>query len=218
MPVTFKFEQKALFFEVIMRNKTIIKNEIENLKVQIRRQEKKSKEKINIKWVFKIVAVAFLISFLFSFISELTLPNVDVFLGIVIIILFVFLGIIFDIIGVAVTSASEQPFHSMNSRKVKGADVAVLFKKNADRVASFCNDVIGDICGIISGGACATVSIKVASSFNCDAIITSLILTSLVAALTIGGKAIGKSYAMNKSTLILYKFAKFVSNFYKVKK
>ena len=201
-----------------MRNKTIIKNEIENLKVQIRRQEKKSKEKINIKWVFKIVAVAFLISFLFSFISELTLPNVDVFLGIVIIILFVFLGIIFDIIGVAVTSASEQPFHSMNSRKVKGADVAVLFKKNADRVASFCNDVIGDICGIISGGACATVSIKVASSFNCDAIITSLILTSLVAALTIGGKAIGKSYAMNKSTLILYKFAKFVSNFYKVKK
>ena len=34
--------------------------------------------------------------------------------------LFIILGIIFDIIGVAVTSGDEVAFHSMSARKVKG--------------------------------------------------------------------------------------------------
>ena len=38
-----------------------------------------------------------------------------------------------------------------------------------------------------------------------------------VAALTIGGKALGKGFAINKSDIILYQFAKTVSHFYKGK-
>ena len=41
--------------------------------------------------------------------------------------------------------------------------------------------------------------------------IISLVVTATVASLTISGKAIGKSYAINKSNLILYKFSKSVS-------
>lgn len=201
-----------------MKEKDIIKNEIKNLKVQERRKEKRNKSKINWKWVFTITSLAFVISFLFSFASETTIPNVPVGFGVVLVILFIFIGVLFDMIGVAVTSADEKPFHSMNSRKVKGADIAVLFKKNADKVASFCNDVIGDICGVISGSAGAIIALSLSEVIALDKFIITLIVTSIIAALTIGGKALGKSFAMNKSNLILYRFAKFIAIFYKRKK
>lgn len=201
-----------------MEDKKQVKNEIENLKVQIRRKEKKSKERPDFKWIFKIMALAFVISITFSFISETILPNVNVVIGILLVIIFILLGVIFDMIGVSVTSADEKPFHSMNSRKVKGAGVAVKFKKSADKVSSFCNDVIGDICGIVSGSAGAIIAIALANSLHVDKFVITLVVTALIASLTIGGKALGKSYAINKSNLILYKFAKFISNFYKVKK
>ena len=201
-----------------MEDKEQVQNEIENLKVQIRRKEKKSKERPDFKWIFKIMALAFVISITFSFISETILPNVNVVIGILLVIIFILLGVIFDMIGVSVTSADEKPFHSMNSRKVKGAGVAVKFKKSADKVSSFCNDVIGDICGIVSGSAGAIIAIALANSLHVDKFGITLVVTALIASLTIGGKALGKSYAINKSNLILYKFAKFISNFYKVKK
>ena len=201
-----------------MEDKKQVKNEIENLKVQIRRKEKKSKERPDFKWIFKIMALAFVISITFSFISETVLPNVNVIIGILLVIIFILLGVIFDMLGVSVTSADEKPFHSMNSRKVKGAGVAVKFKKSADKVSSFCNDVIGDICGIVSGSAGTIIAIALANSLHVDKFVITLVVTALIASLTIGGKSLGKSYAINKSNLILYKFAKFISNFYKVKK
>lgn len=201
-----------------MDKKTSIKAEIENLKTQIRRKEKKSKEHTDFKWIFTIMIVSFIISLAFSFVSEVTLPNVNVVIGVLLVITFILIGVMFDMVGVAVTSADEKPFHSMNARKVKGADVAVKFKKNADKVSSFCNDVIGDICGIISGSAGVIIAISISSTLKIDQFIVSLFITAFIASLTISGKALGKSYAINKSNLILYKFAKFVSNFYKIKK
>ena len=121
----------------------------------------------------------------------------------------------FDIVGVAVTSADEAVFHSMNSRKVKGANIAVKFKKNADKVSSFCCDVIGDVCGVISGTAAAAITVLLVSKFHLNYLLVGLIVTAIVSSLTIGGKAIGKSFAINKSEIILYTFAKFVNNFYK---
>lgn len=195
-----------------------IRDEVENLKVQIRRKEKRDKARPDVKWIVEIMIISFVISLIFSFASELVLPNVHVILGIIIVILFIIAGLIFDMVGVAVTSADEKPFHSMNSRKVRGADIAVLFKKNANKVASFCNDVIGDICGIVSGSAGAMIAVSLADTLNIDKFIISLLVTAVIAALTIGGKAIGKSYAINKSNLILYEFAKLISYFYKIKR
>ena len=108
------------------------------------------------------------------------------------------------------TGADEKVFHSMNSRQVKGSKVAVLFKKNAEKVSSFCCDVIGDICGIISGASASAVSISLATSFGWNLLVVSLTVAAIVASLTIG-----KSVAINKSDVILYEFAKFISFFYK---
>lgn len=195
--------------------KSTEKEEFENLLVQNRRKEKIKKEYVDVKWIIKIVVIAFVISFLLSFVSQMTIPNLNVFFGILVTLIFIFIGILFDIVGVAVNSADEKVFHSMNSRQVKGSKVAVKFKKNADKVSSFCNDVIGDICGIISGAAATTIALGIADAMNADVFFVSLTVSAIVAALTIGGKAVGKSFAMNKSDIILYQFAKVVSIFYK---
>ena len=92
--------------------------------------------------------------------------------------------------------------------------LAVNFKKNASKVSTFCNDVIGDVSGIVSGSVGVIISSSIANKFNFSLIVTTLVVTGIISAITIGGKAIFKSYAINKSDLILYEFSKFVSNFY----
>ena len=155
------------------------------------------KKKKRNNWPLIVTILAFTISLLFSFMSESVMPKVGIIVGIMILILFIFIGIIFDMIGVAVTSSNEEPLHAMSSKKIKGAKKAVSFKKNADKVSSFCNDVIGDICGIISGSAGVSVAKGLASTFNLNIFYTGLIVTALIAALTIGGKAFCKRIAID---------------------
>ena len=190
-------------------------NEFKSLVEETKKKEKIKKEKVNVKWIITIIVVSFIISFCLSFIANSTIPNLSLLLGIIITLVFIMIGILFDIIGVAVTSAEEAVFHSMNSRKVKGANVAVKFKKNADKVSSFCCDVIGDICGVISGAAGTTIAAILITKYNFNILLVGLLITAIISSLTIGGKAIGKSFAINKSDIILYEFAKFISNFYK---
>lgn len=185
-------------------------------KKSIKKELKKTKlKKANYIWVIKITLIAFALSIVFSIISQSMIPKVNIVIGILVLIIFILIGIIFDMIGVAVQSSDEAPFHSMNSRKVEGSKTAVKFKKNADKVSSFCNDVIGDICGIISGTVGSVIAISIAQKYNLDVIITTLLITGLISALTIGGKALGKSIAINRSNYILYDFSKLVSKFYK---
>ena len=129
--------------------------------------------------------------------------------------IFVFIGILFDIIGVSVTSADPKVFHSMSSRKVRGASIASKFIKNSEKVSSFCCDVIGDICGVISGSASVTIALLISNSLNINLLITTLVTTGIVSSITIGGKAIGKGFAINKSNIILYECAKILAIFYK---
>lgn len=169
-------------------------------------------------WPIIVTILAFFISLLFSFISESIMPSVPILIGIIILITFILIGIIFDMIGVAVTSSNEEPLHAMSSKKIKGAKKAVSFKKNADKVSSFCNDVIGDICGIVSGSAGVSVAASLANTYNLNIFYTTLIVTAIIAALTIGGKAFCKKIAINNNHKIVYLTAKVLSTFEKKKK
>lgn len=172
---------------------------------------KKNKKKNN--WVIIVTILAFFISLFFSFISQVLMPKVNIIIGIIILLFFISLGIIFDMIGVAVTASDEEPLHSMNSKKIKGAKKAVNFKKNADKVSSFCNDVIGDICGIISGSAGVVITTNLSNILNINIFYTGLLVTAIIASLTIGGKAYFKKIAINNSYIIVYKAAKVISFF-----
>lgn len=191
------------------------KDEIKSLIKQSKQKEKSKKEMFDIKWVLFIVGISFTLSIIMSLISQAIIPHLNILLGILVTLIFVFVGILFDIIGVSVTSADENVFHSMSSRKVFGASKAVSFKKNSEKVSSFCCDVVGDICGIISGACGGTIALLISNSFDYSLIVVGLLVTATIASLTIGGKAIGKSIAINNSNVILFRFAEFISYFHK---
>lgn len=161
------------------------------------------------KWIILIFALTMVISGTMSFISSELLGRANLAVSFLILISIVLIGIIFDVIGVAVTSAEEKPFHSMASRKVPEAAEALRLIRNANRVSSFCNDVIGDICGVISGSAAAVIAARaVLGMESTKATIVTLGMSALVAAVTVGGKAVGKTFAMGGSVQVVRSTAK----------
>ena len=102
----------------------------------------------------------------------------------------------------------------MASRKVKGATQAVKLVNNAEKVSNICADVIGDICGIISGSCSATIVIMFASN-NPNEYIFNILMSSVVAAITVGGKAFFKKIAIKKSKDIMLLAGKIISIFSK---
>jgi CBS domain containing-hemolysin-like protein len=175
----------------------------------------KDKKLVDTKWIAIISTVTFIITLIFSFIGETIIPNAYIVISFFLLIFFIFLGIIFDIIGVSITVADIKTFNSMASKKVKGASLAVKFIRNANKASSFFNDVIGDICGIVSGSTGITIAIIISERLGINLLIITLLMTSIISTITIGGKAIGKTIAINKSDKILYSFVKILSIFYK---
>ena len=164
-----------------------------------------------IRWVVTIFIITIFVSGTISFASDLIMANSSMLVAFIILLSIVFIGIIFDVIGVAVTSADERPFHSMASRKVAGAQESIRLLRNAERVSSICNDVVGDICGVVSGSASATIAAQVLQNFEWSyESLIPLVMSALVAGLTVGGKAVGKTFAMNSCTKIVHGVGKVV--------
>ena len=158
-----------------------------------------------IRWVVTIFFATILISGIISLVSDEVMANSSVAVAFVILLAIIFLGIVFDIVGMAVATADEKPFHSMASRKVPGAHEAIKLLRNAERVSSICNDVVGDICGVVSGSASATIAALILSNVDVGwPRGISLLMSALVAGLTVGGKAIGKTVAVNSCTKIVH--------------
>ena len=171
---------------------------------------KKERNK-TIRWVVTIFFTTILISGTISFLSDELMSRSGMVVAFLILLFIVLIGILFDIIGVAVTSADEKPFHSMAARKVPGAQEAIRLLRNAERVSSICNDVIGDICGVVSGSASATISAQILAKFEFSwPMVVSLVMSALVAGLTVGGKAVGKTFAMNSCTTIVHTAGKLI--------
>ena len=159
----------------------------------------------NISWFIIVFLVTIVVSAIISLGSEELMAASSMGVAFVILLAIVMLGIVFDIIGVAVTSADEKPFHSMAARKVPGALEAIRLLRNAEKVGSICNDVVGDICGVISGSASATIAAQVLQNFEFTwPRLASLMMSALVAGLTVGGKAIGKGLAIQSCTTIVH--------------
>lgn len=164
---------------------------------------KKERNK-TIRWVVTIFFVTIVVSGAISLLSDYIMGVSGMIVAFLILLAIILVGIIFDIVGVAVASADEKPFHSMAARKVVGAQDAIKLLRNAERVSSICNDVVGDICGVISGSASATIAAQVLQHMDFGwPQVVGLVMSSLVAGLTVGGKALGKTFAMSSCTEII---------------
>ena len=166
--------------------------------------QKRERQK-TIRWVVTIFLVTIVVSGAISLLSDLIMSGSSMPVAFLILLIIIFIGIVFDVIGMAVASADEKPFHSMAARKVPGAQEAIRLLRNAERVSSICNDVVGDICGVVSGAASATIAAQILSKFEFTwPQIVSLLMSALAAGLTVGGKAVGKGFAVSSCTQIVH--------------
>ena len=157
------------------------------------------------RWVVTIFITTIFVSGAISLLSDAVMENSSIAVAFLILLAIVLVGIVFDVIGVAVTSAHEKPFHSMAARKVPGAREAISLLRSAERVSSICNDVVGDICGVVSGSASATIAAQVLARIECGwPQAVTLLMSAMVAGLTVGGKAVGKTIAMASATSIVH--------------
>ena len=172
---------------------------------------RKQERRKTIRWVITIFLVTIVVSGTITLLSDLLMESSTTIGAFLILLAIIFVGIVFDIIGMAVASADEKPFHSMAARKVPGAQEAIQLLRNAERVSSICNDVVGDICGVVSGSASATIAVQILNNFEFSwPQIVSLAMSALAAGLTVGGKALGKGFAVNSSTVIVHTVGKLI--------
>ena len=161
----------------------------------------KEKEHSKIKWFIEVFIITFVLSICFSYISTYGVSNLNLVSSIIILIAVIAVGIIFDIIGVAVTVAKEHEFHAKATKKVDGAKASIKLIKNSTRVANICADVIGDVCGVLSGAISAMISAKITEKTGAN---LQFVISAIVASLTVGGKALGKELANKESTQIVH--------------
>ena len=149
-------------------------------------------------WIMIVFVLTFILSFLFSTISNL-FGNINIVLMIIILMVVMLVGILFDMVGVAVLSCKEANFHAKASNKIDGAKECIVLIKNANKTSSVCCDVIGDICGIISGTLAAGIVLLLKENILLD-----IFITAFISSLTVGFKAIGKKIAIKNSDSIVF--------------
>ena len=178
-------------------------------------EKKKGEESSQYRWAVTVFLLAVALSAALSLASESMLSGAGMAVALLILGLFIALGIVFDILGVAVTAADPRPFHSMASHKEPGAKEALNLLRNASHVSSVCNDVVGDICGIVSGTTGAIIVVRLQEALSLRSVLVSVVITALISGLTIGGKALGKTFAMKQSTKVVYWAGRFLHIFYR---
>lgn len=161
--------------------------------------------------------LTFILSIIFSAGTNFISVRSNLTITIIIILAVIAIGILFDMIGAASLTANEKTFHAMSAQKVKGAKTANYLIKNNVKVSSICNDIVGDICGIVSGGLGAVLALDLASKFNINITIITMIVAAIISALTVGGKAIFKSVAIKNAEKIIFNLSKILSIFKKNK-
>ena len=163
----------------------------------------------NTKWVITVIISTFVLSLLFSYISNTAITNLDIIPSIIILILVVAIGIFFDLVGVSVTIADEESFHAKASKKIKGAKTAIKLIRNSAKVSNICADVIGDICGVLSGSISALIALNITQNYGVPPFI-QFVLSALVSSFTVGGKAITKEFAKKNASKILFSICKLI--------
>ena len=154
------------------------------------------------KWILTVVCLSFGLSVVMSFVTSLFVESAGLLVALLSLIVLVMIGIISDVVGTAVTSADEQPFIAMASKRILGAKQALQLIRKAERVSSILNDVVGDIVGIISGSAGSVIAVYLVS-LGLKSAIASMLITAFTSAFMIGGKAYGKGLAIANSDRIV---------------
>ena len=164
------------------------------------KREKTKQEKR--QWVLTVVILSFALSVVMSVLTSLFVDSAGLLVALLALIVLISIGVITDVIGTAVTSADEQPFIAMASKRIRGAKQALQLIRKAERVSSLLNDVVGDIVGVVSGSAGSVIALYLAA-MGLPTAVASVLIAAFTSAFMIGGKAVGKSIAIEQSANIV---------------
>ncbi|WP_230866929.1 MULTISPECIES: hypothetical protein [Halanaerobiaceae] len=167
----------------------------------------------NIKGSLLIAILTFLIAILVTLGSQLQIEHVSLIPAIIILLIIIFIGIISDMIGVAATAANIKTFNARAAKRLFGAKEALFLVKHADRVASLMCDIVGDICGTVSGATGAIIVLRIIAVWGGSEGFINLIVIGLVAALTVGGKSFFKTYGIKSADEIIFFVGKIIAGF-----
>lgn len=176
----------------------------------------KKKTKMGIAWGYplKVLIITLALSFMLNMSSETLLSNMGLVMSFFILVVFISISILFDMIGVSVTAGDLDPFLSRVAKNERGAKESLKLLKNAEKVSSFCCDIVGDSCGILSGAVGASIAIKLcAKTGDFASIVLATLISSVITSITVFGKAVFKSIAVNKWEKIVLKVGKFLNLF-----
>jgi hypothetical protein len=165
-----------------------------------------------------IALFTFLVAILVTLISQSGINYLSLLPAILILFFIIFIGIISDMIGVAATAAEKSSFNARAAKKVTGAREGLYLVRHANRVSSFMCDIVGDICGTVSGALSVVVFIRIFNNFGGSDLLASLIIIGLVAALTVGGKAFFKTYGIKRADNIIFFVGKALASIRVIKK
>ena len=181
-----------------------------------RGKKNQTKKKKYFHWPLIAFILSITLSMAFGVLSEVALNGANIFIAIAVIIVFLIISIITDMIGVAVTACDIKNFRAMAAKKVRGSKEAIMLKKNADRVSSIFADILGDICSILSGAAGAVVASSLITQNMTDfvGVIVASLVSAVIAALIISGKALMKKYSMEHADGIILILGKILSIFH----
>jgi len=169
-------------------------------------------------FVTKIFFITLFLSASFSVVSLYLTNNISVEFAVLVVIAIIIIGLVFDIIGLAFATCDNVAFVSQAAKRDKTAKRAIILLKNATKVTSFCSDVIGDICGIVSGSIGALIVAKIAlSNETIDELAWAIGISAVIAAVTVASKAAGKNIAIRNSREIVGMIAKILSPFWRIK-
>lgn len=164
------------------------------------------KKKRSIKYIITVLIGTFTIAVILGSGTEVILRLFPLSLTWILLVIVILIGIVFDIIGIAVTAADEAPHHARAAKKVFGARQSVYLIKCADIVANFANDIVGDITGTLSGAMGATIIISLVNNYpelSSWKVVLNILILALIASCTVTGKAWGKTFAINEANRII---------------
>lgn len=183
-----------------------------------KKNNKKKKIPAWLSWGLSVFFLSFALTVLFSFLTEISIKGSPVYVCVIALVVLLALNIGCDVLANAIMTCNPDAFYAMASNKIKGAKRAVTLCRNATRLGSIFADVIGDICGIVSGAAGTALVVYIAvSGSTTSELIASIGISAVIGALTVGGKAIFKHFAVKFNKQIVFGFAKFTTWFKKEK-
>ena len=163
-------------------------------------------------WLLKVFFITFGLSVFFNYFSSEVVEKLSMTISIIVLLFFLLVGVLLDLVSTAVTAADEAPFHAKAADKKRGAKESVKLIKNADKVSNFCADVIGDVCGVLTGATAALIAVNIANSLELkDYTVITMMMTAIVTALTVFGKGACKKVAIKNANKIINAVGIFLS-------